>query len=164
MSAHSGSSLSADLAHIAAWRKTTADYGRSGCHADVYVERDELVAAAQVLFDRGYFIEDLAGVDVAEGILLVYHFDRFDASRRVSLRLIVPHDDKKAPSLAAVFSGADWHERECFDFFGVEFENHPGLKPLLLPDDLELRPLVKEQGRRSIYSLLPLSRLVSPGE
>ena len=65
---------------------------------------------------------------------------------RVALRLTVPHAAKKAPSIAAIFSGADWHERECFDFFGVEFENHPDLKPLLLPDDLGIHPLAQGQG------------------
>jgi NADH-quinone oxidoreductase subunit C len=151
----------AGLEQIQAWRKNPGDYARTGCHANLFVEREQLLAAAQALFAQGYFMEDLAGVDVEEGILLVYHFDRFDSSRRVALRLTVPHDDKRAPSLSAVYSGADWHERECFDFFGVEFQNHPGLKPLLLPDDLGFHPLVKEKGRRSIYSLLPLAQLVN---
>ena len=38
--------------------------------------------------------------------MLVYHFDRYDASRRVALRLMVPHAVKQAPSIAAIFSGA----------------------------------------------------------
>ena len=84
----------------------------------------------------------------------------YDAAQRVVLRVTVPHAAKQAPSIAAIFSGADWHERECFDFFGVVFENHPGLKPLLLPDDLNLHPLIKEKDRRSIYSLLPLTQVV----
>jgi NADH-quinone oxidoreductase subunit C len=83
-------------------------------------------------------------------------------AQRVVLRLTVAHGRKKAPSIEAIFSGANWHERECFDFFGVEFENHPSLKPLLLPDDLGITPLLKNQNRRSIYSLLPLEQAV-PG-
>jgi NADH:ubiquinone oxidoreductase subunit C len=42
----------------------------------------------------------------------------------------------------------------------VEFENHPGLKPLLLPDDLDLHPLIKEKDRRSLHALLPLAQVV----
>jgi len=114
----------------------------------------------RLLFEQGYFLEDIAGVDVAEGILIVYHFDRYDASGRVALRLTVPHAAKKAPSIAAIFSGADWHERECYDFFGVEFENHPDLKPLLLPDDLGIHPLLKDKDRKSLFSLLPLRQMV----
>ena len=152
--------LPPELEPVSARRKAPADYRRSGCHADLSLEIAQLVPAVQRLFDTGYFIEDIAGVDIEEGIMLVYHFDRYDASRRVVLRLTVPHAAKKAPSIAAIYSGADWHERECFDFFGVEFENHPGLKPLLLPDDLGVHPLIKEKDRRSIYALLPLAEAV----
>lgn len=152
--------LPAELEPIRAWRKTAGDYPRSGCHFDLYLDAEHLLPAVRLLFDRGYFLEDLAGVDVEEGIMLVYHFDRYDTARRVALRVTVPHTAKKAPSIAAIFSGADWHERECFDFFGVVFENHPGLKPLLLPDDSDLHPLIKEKDRRSIYSLLPLTQVV----
>jgi NADH-quinone oxidoreductase subunit C len=152
--------LPAELESIPAWRKTPGDYPRSGCHFDLCIDADRLLPAVRRLFDHGYFIEDIAGVDVDEGIMLVYHFDRYEASQRVALRLTVPHAAPKAPSIAAIFSGADWHERECFDFFGVEFENHPGLKPLLLPDDLDLHPLIKQKDRRSIYALLPLAQVV----
>ena len=152
--------LPAELESIPAWRKSRGDYPRSGCHFDLCLDADQLLPAVRLLFTHGYFIEDIAGVDVQEGIMLVYHFDRYDAAQRVALRLTVPHAAKKAPSISAIFSGADWHERECFDFFGVEFENHPGLKPLLLPDDLDLHPLIKEKDRRSLYALLPLARAV----
>ena len=152
--------LPVELEPIPAWRKMPGDYPRSGCHADLSIEAAQLLPAVRLLFDRGYFLEDIAGVDVEEGIMLVYHFDRYDASRRVALRLMVPHAAKQAPSIAAIFSGADWHERECCDFFGVAFENHPGLRPLLLPDDLGQHPLIKEKDRRSIYALLPLAQVV----
>jgi NADH-quinone oxidoreductase subunit C len=152
--------LPSELETIPAWRRVPGDYARSGCRADLSLDAENLPTAVQVLFDGGYFLEDIAGVDVDEGIMLAYHFDRYDASQRVVLRLTVPHQTKKAPSIAAIFSGADWHERECFDFFGVEFENHPGLKPLLLPDDMKLHPLLKEKDRRSVYALLPLKQIV----
>jgi NADH-quinone oxidoreductase subunit C len=160
MSSAPATRLPVELESIAAWRTSTGDYPRSGCHFDLWLDVDQLLPAVRLLFDHGYFIEDIAGVDVQEGIMLVYHFDRYDAARRVALRLTVPHAAKNAPSIAAIFSGADWHERECFDFFGVEFESHPGLKPLLLPDDFDRHPLLKEKDRRSLYALLPLARAV----
>jgi NADH-quinone oxidoreductase subunit C len=164
MSAAPENRLPAELEAIRAWRKTCGEYPLSGCHCDLYLDVDQLLPAVRLLFDKGYFLEDIAGVDVQEGIMLVYHFDRYDAAQRVALRLTVPHAAKKAPSISAVFSGADWHERECFDFFGVKFENHPGLKPLLLPDDLGLHPLIKEKDRRSLYALLPLTQVVDRRE
>lgn len=150
----------AQLSQIDSYCRAQGDYPKSGHHASFFVTAQHLLPAVRVLFDQGYFLESIAGVDVEEGIMVVYHFDRFDRSERVVLRLVVPHQDKKAPSIVSVFTGANWHERECFDFFGVTFENHPDLKPLLLPDDLGINPLLKEQGRKSLHSLLPLGQLV----
>lgn len=145
---------------IPALRRSAVDPAATGCRADLTLAVGDLTAAVRRLHEHGYFLEDLAGVDTDEGILLVYHFDRFEASTRVALRVIVPHDAAEAPSIASVYPGADWHERECFDFFGVRFTGHPDLKPLLLPEDLGSHPLLKTRDRRSIYSLLPLARMV----
>jgi NADH-quinone oxidoreductase subunit C len=153
-------SLPVELESIPVWCRTSGDYPRSGCHCNLCLDIDDLLPTVRLLFDNGYFLEDITAVDVEEGIMLVYHFDRFDVCRRVALRLVVPHAAKSAPSIAAIFSGADWHERECFDFFGILFENHPGLKPLLLPDDLGQHPLMKTKDRRSIYALLPMAQIV----
>jgi NADH-quinone oxidoreductase subunit C len=51
------------------------------------------------------------------------------------------------PTLATatgVFAGAAWHERETFEMFGIDFDGHPNLVPLLLPDGFEGNPLRKE--------------------
>jgi NADH-quinone oxidoreductase subunit C len=74
--------------------------------------------------------------------------------------VLASHDAPSVPSIVSIFSGADWHERECFDFFGVIFEDHPNLKPLLLPDDLGVHPLLKENNRQSLYAVLPFDQLV----
>jgi NADH-quinone oxidoreductase subunit C len=145
---------------IPALRRSAPDPRATGVHADLTLVADDLPAAVRRLNDHRYFLEDIAGVDTAEGIMLVYHFDRFEVASRVALRVIVPHDAPQAPSISSVYPGADWHERECFDFFGVRFTGHPDLKPLLLPEDLGIHPLLKGRGRRSMYSLLPLSRMV----
>ena len=152
--------LPPEIEAIPALRRSAPDPASTGCRADLTIEVGELPAAVRRLHDSGYFLEDIAGVDVAEGIMLVYHFDHFETPGRVALRVIVPHDAPQAPSVAAVYPGADWHERECFDFFGVRFSGHPDLKPLLLPEDLGSHPLLKGRDRRSLYALLPLSRMV----
>lgn len=164
MNPESGDRLMAELKAIPSVHRTMGDYSRNGCHFNVHLHTEHLLTAAHLLFDRSYFLEDITGVDVVEGIMLVYHFDHYATVQRFALHVRVPHAAPKAPSLAAIFSGADWHERECFDFFGVEFENHPDLKPLLLPDDLDLHPLIKGKDRRSLYALLPLGQVVEMRE
>lgn len=153
-------SLTEDLARIEAWARAECDYAKTGVHYSLFLDPPNLLPAVRLLLERGAFLEAISGVDVEEGVMLVYHFDRYDKSERLVLRVLVPQADKRAPSISSVFSGADWHERECFDFFGVVFEDHPNLKPLLLPEDLGINPLVKEQGRKSLRGLLPLEILV----
>ena len=46
-----------------------------------------------------------------------------------------PDDAPRLPSVTGVFTTADFHEREVYDFFGVEFEGHPDLTRILMPDD-----------------------------
>jgi NADH-quinone oxidoreductase subunit C len=62
----------------------------------------------------------------------------------VVLRTHVPRDAAQLTSLTSVWPGADWHERETFEMFGIEFDGHPNLVPLLLPDGFEGHPLRKE--------------------
>ncbi|MFI9186044.1 NADH-quinone oxidoreductase subunit C [Streptomyces goshikiensis] len=64
--------------------------------------------------------------------------------RRLLLRTTVPHSAPSLPSAIAVYPGAEWHERETFEMFGVTFTDHPHLVPLLLPENFEGHPLRKD--------------------
>ncbi|MGW7275410.1 NADH-quinone oxidoreductase subunit C [Streptomyces sp. NPDC054864] len=64
--------------------------------------------------------------------------------RRLLIRTTVPHDAPVLPTAVDVYAGAAWHERETHEMFGVAFEGHPHLVPLLLPDTFEGHPLRKD--------------------
>ncbi|MCI4044620.1 NADH-quinone oxidoreductase subunit C [Streptomyces sp. TRM75563] len=64
--------------------------------------------------------------------------------RRLMVRTTVPHDAAVLPSAIDVYAGAAWHERETHEMFGVAFEGHPHLVPLLLPEGFEGHPLRKD--------------------
>jgi NADH-quinone oxidoreductase subunit C len=66
----------------------------------------------------------------------------------------LPDDDLRIDSLVRVFAGANWHERECWEMFGITFVGHPGLRHLYLPGEFEGHPLRKD------FPLL--ARLVKP--
>ncbi|WP_344500121.1 NADH-quinone oxidoreductase subunit C, partial [Streptomyces enissocaesilis] len=64
--------------------------------------------------------------------------------RRLLLRTTVPHATPALPTAIGVYAGAQWHERETHEMFGVDFTDHPHLVPLLLPEGFEGHPLRKD--------------------
>ncbi|WP_344177835.1 NADH-quinone oxidoreductase subunit C, partial [Streptomyces albidochromogenes] len=66
------------------------------------------------------------------------------AVRRLLLRTTVPHAAPVLPTAVGIYAGAQWHERETHEMFGVEFTGHPHLVPLLLPEGFEGHPLRKD--------------------
>ncbi len=73
-----------------------------------------------------------------------YHLYSLSLRHKMVLKARVPVDEPSLPSVIGVWSGADWYEREAHDLFGIEFEGHPNLVPLLLYDEFEGFP-----GRKS---------------
>ena len=65
---------------------------------------------------------------------------------RVILNVNVPDESLKIPSICEIYPGANFFEREVFDMFGIEFENHPELTRILMPDDWIGNPLRKDYG------------------
>jgi len=92
------------------------------------------------------FLRNLSGVDFeAEGFEVVYHLYSYKHRHNVTIRAKVPRDDATVQSATTLWEAADWHERECRDMFGISFEGHPNLVPLLLPEDmLDHFPLRKD--------------------
>ena len=63
---------------------------------------------------------------------------------RVVIRCKVQRSNPEVPTISSISSGANWHERETHDFFGIKFTGHPDLSPLLLPEDADFHPLLKD--------------------
>lgn len=126
---------------------------------------DHLLQAAQALKDRGFFLEFMTALDVQEGFLLTYLFSTWRGQDRLVLRVSLDHESPEAPSLVSIHPGADWHERECRDFFGITFSGHPHLEPLLLPVEMETHPLLKtEAARKSVSDLFPAKQTTPASE
>jgi NADH-quinone oxidoreductase subunit C len=89
---------------------------------------------------------------------LVYHLSSTVTKQRLTLKVILPRwrDDvpgqlPEVPSLTAIWSTADWHEREVFDLTGVQFVGHPHLRRILCPEDWEGHPLRKDYTFPTFY-------------
>jgi NADH-quinone oxidoreductase subunit C len=62
----------------------------------------------------------------------------------VVLKADLPTDDLRVTSLVPLYAGANWHERECWEMFGITFAGHPALRHLYLPGEFEGHPLRKD--------------------
>ena len=132
------------------------DYAKTGSAAMAYVDAKQIVRAVSILYDAEYFLEDLTGIDVEEGFEVLYHFDHFEKPGRITLRVRVPHDEATIPSIAAIYQGAEWHERETTDFYGISFEGNPNPVPLLLPEEGDIHPLLRVEKKRARVSITTL--------
>ncbi len=122
------------------------DYTMKGYHLDAKVGPEQVVSAAELLDKEGFSLDTITGVDwMAESQMEVV-YDYFHPRRplRVAVRARVPRDNPQLPTISRVFPGANWHERETHDFFGIRFAGHPNLLPFLLPEDATYHPLRKD--------------------
>jgi len=121
-------------------------FEEKGLHLEVTVEPENVVAAAEIMDRHGFAIDAVTGMDwPTQGLLeVIYDFLHFENGMRVAFRARVARNDPKIPTISKVFPGADWHERETHDFFGINFVGHRDLSPFLLPDDATYHPLLKD--------------------
>ncbi len=119
----------------------------------LYLRREALRAAAQALREDPALSFELcsciSGVDYPDDLTgrrlhVVYHLTSLRHRRRLRLEVSLSDDDPHVPSVVGVWPGADWHERETWDFFGVVFDGHPGLTRIFMPDDWVGHPQRKD--------------------
>ena len=122
------------------------DYAAKGYHADATVTPDQVVFAAEQLDKEGLSLDTITGVDwMAEGQMeVVYDYFHPAKALRVVVRTRISRDNPELATILKVFPGANWHEREAHDFFGIRFLGHPNLTPFLLPEDATYHPLRKD--------------------
>lgn len=117
----------------------TADVPTEQWIASVAAVRDDPV------LDGSYFDVLLAVDEHPRGFDVVVRLWSVRQRHGVHLRTSVPREDPRLTSLVEVFAGASWHEREAAEMFGIAFDGHPNLVPLLLPDGFVGHPLRKER-------------------
>ena len=149
------------IMELAALSRAESDPAACGQNMNIVLTCEQLRPAASAFLQNGYFLEDVTGADVEEGFLVLYHFAHFDLPGRYGLTVMVPHDNPELPTIADIYQGANWHERECFDMYGLIFTDHPNLLPLLMPAESDLHPLIKTEKKRSpLNNVLPFCRFV----
>lgn len=104
----------------------------------------------RVFRDAGFYLESITGLDFKDTMEIVYHMNTYEPRSRMALRVLCPHDGE-VPSATGLYDSALWQEREVWEFTGVRFSGHPDLRPLLLPEDMDERPLRKTFGTVHAY-------------
>lgn len=127
-------------------RIEAVDFGKRGCHLEITASGTDIEAVAAAMDDLGFTLEAISGVDwpAEEAMELVYDFNKMADGGRIGIRVRVSREKPELPSISKIFGGANWHEREAHDMFGIVFLGHPNLTPLLLPEDATIHPLRKD--------------------
>ena len=161
--------MSADLLAALKSRFPQAADRASADHPAVNVALADVVPVLRFLRDEWAFdlLMDVTAIDWAAGasprFTVVYHLlstTRPGSYVRVAAPCAGTDEVPTAPSVTTLWPGANWHERECFDMFGIRFEGHPDLRRILMWDGYPYHPLRKEFPLAGIETELPAADVV----
>ena len=132
-------------------------YG-SGIDPKTYLGQNYIVADRSIVYELLQILRDDEQFDYCVDVTAVHYPQRkdqefevvwilysFGHNQRVRVKTMI-RDGDSAPSVVALWTTANWLERECYDMFGIRFEGHPDLRRILLPDGWQGFPLRKEYG------------------
>jgi NADH-quinone oxidoreductase subunit C len=111
---------------------------------------DKIVEISQVLRDEFDFnlLYELTAVDYwpeeEPRFHIIYGYHSLSENVRLALRVPLNGDNPNIHTLSGIYPGANWHERELWDMFGIKFDEHPDLRRVLMPYDWEGHPLRKD--------------------
>ncbi|MGQ9468325.1 MAG: NADH-quinone oxidoreductase subunit C [Nitrososphaerales archaeon] len=117
--------------------------------------RVSILVKSDKIYDVGLFLRDELGFDHIASVSgvdyiamkefeVIYHVWSIDKKALIGLRTKIPRDKPILKSLINVWEGALYHERETWEMFGIKFEGHPNLSPLLLPEDWDGPPPLRK--------------------
>ena len=127
----------------------------------IIVPREKIRDAARILkehFGFRHFIDAL-GNDRNERKMrfeVIYNIRNMETKERVFLKTRCDERDPHVASVVSIWGGANWHEREVFDMYGVVFDGHPDMRRMYLPDEFEYHPLRKDFPLMGIEGSIPL--------
>lgn len=93
------------------------------------------------------FLTDITGVhypDREAQLCVVYHLHSFINNTRIRVKVFLNEGNGHIPTATDLWNGANWMERETYDYFGIEFDGHPDLRRILNVDDMVAFPMRKE--------------------
>ncbi|GER88411.1 hypothetical protein KDW_25730 [Dictyobacter vulcani] len=138
--------LARDLAPIAQITGTpVVTQLQKGDYLGFEVAREHLVAVCRFLRDQLGFdlLSSNSGVDMLDHLESVYHIRSTTRNQLLQLKVRLSSESPEVDSVVSVWPTANWFERETYDMYGIRFSGHPDLRRMLLDDDFEGHPLLK---------------------
>lgn len=102
------------------------------------------------------FLQCLSGVDTGKELGVTYHLASVALGHRVGVGVRLDRAKPSVPTVDTVWAGANWHEREAYDLFGIVFEGSRDLRRILLPDGWVGHPLRKDYTFPDTFQGIPL--------
>ena len=120
-------------------------YGIRGDVLNLDVEQAQLLSVCRFLRDQLGFnlLSSISGVDMLDHLETIYHVYSLSRKQLLQFRVRIEKQKPELDSIVSVWPGANWLEREVYDLFGIHFHGHPDLRRILLDDDFEGFPLLK---------------------
>ncbi len=135
---------------------TIEEFDDSVLQPYIKVKADNFNQLAQYLRDDETmdfdYLMNLSGVDYGEELGVVYHLLSMKHRHKIILKVNVSRENGEIPTVADLWRTADWHEREVFDLYGINFTDHPDMRRILLPDDWDGYPLRKDYVTPETYN------------
>ncbi len=142
----SNAALARDLAPIAQITgKALTPKTLKGDYLALDIDRENLVAVSRFLRDQLGFdlLVCISGVDMLDHLETVYHLRSIGRNQLLQLKVRIDSEKPEVDSIVSVWPTANWLERETYDMYGIRFTGHPDLRRMLLDDDFEGYPLLK---------------------
>jgi NADH/F420H2 dehydrogenase subunit C len=109
-----------------------------GFEPSFILEKDTLLEVCRFVKESKELAFDLlscmSGADYPDRFEVIYILFSFPHEHKLSLKVQLPKENPEVESVTSVWQGANWHEREIAELFGIKFENHPDPRPILLPE------------------------------
>ena len=124
------------------------------------VDRDFLIPMSTALYAYGFnYMQCQCAYDQGPGqdLVSVYHLakltDNASKPEEVRVKVFIPRDDPRVPSVYWIWKAADFQERESYDMYGIVYEGHPNLKRILMNEGWVGWPLRKDYISPDFYEL-----------
>lgn len=126
----------------------------------IKVDRSVLMPIATALYAYGFnCLQCQCAYDAGPGedLVSMYHLikisDDVDRPEEIRVKVFLPREDPRVPSVYWIWKSADFQERESYDMYGIVYEGHPNLKRILMPEDWIGWPLRKDYISPEFYEL-----------